>query len=595
MKIIAVEISAYTDDTMKRLWVVLLLGAMLCGCKIVIDALYMPKGGIRPAQYKVTVERDVAMMTRDGVTLVSDVHHPGTDERVPTILVRIPFSNTTGNRLRADAVARFWASRGYRVVIQGTRGRYKSSGDHYPLLGERDDGIDTLQWLARQPWFDGRLGMWGGSAFGYTQWVLADQVDPGPKALSIQIASTNFYEMFYPGGAFSLESALFWAVRSRGPIDEDPVSRHLEKGYAGFPLIEADDRAAGDIPFFNDWATHSTADSYWRAIDGSERARDLKAPVLLMAGWYDPFLPTQLRDFVTIRASADPHVATETRLVIGPWSHADSVALPGGAPLRDYRQSVLAPSVAWFDRHLRGVASRKREARVMIYVMGDNVWREEPEWPLARARMTPFYLGSNGNAARDKSDGRLSSTPPTLEQSADSYVYDPRRPVPSRGGAMLGPRAGIASQNEIEARDDVLVYTSDELTSETEVTGPVRAVLYVSTSAKSTDFVVRLVDLHPDGSAYNVSDGILRQSYGGTHGQPNRIEIDLWPTSMVFKKGHRIRIDVTSSSYPRFDRNPNTGRDIATEVEPVSANQTIHHGRNAPSHVLLPVVPRPSS
>ncbi len=578
-----------------KLWASVLLCAALTGCITIIDALYMPKEGIRPAEYTVRVERDVAMMTRDGVTLVSDVHHPVTDERVPTILVRIPFSNTTGNRLRADAVARFWASRGYRAVIQGTRGRYKSSGNHYPLLSERDDGIDTLQWLARQPWFDGRLGMWGGSGFGHTQWVLADQVDPGPKALAIQIASTNFYEMFYPGGAFSLESALFWAVRSRGAIDEDPVLKDLEKGYAGFPLVEADDRAAGDVPFFNDWATHNTADSYWRAIDGNERARNLKAPVLLMAGWYDPFLPTQLRDFMTIRASADPHVATETRLVIGPWSHADTVALPGGPPPRDYRQSVLAPSIAWFDRHLRGVASQKREARVTIYVMGDNAWREEREWPLARARVTPFYLRSNGNAAIDKSDGRLSPTPPSTGQGGDRYEYDPRRPVPSRGGAMLGPRAGIASQNEIEARDDVLVYTSDELTSDTEVTGPVRAVLYVSTSAKSTDFVVRLVDLHPDGSAYNVSDGILRWRYGDAHDQPNRIEIDLWPTSMVFKTGHRIRIDVTSSSYPRFDRNPNTGRDIATEVDPISARQTIHHRRDAPSHVLLPVVPRSSN
>jgi putative CocE/NonD family hydrolase len=589
------DICADTDGKTRRLCVGLLLCATLTGCETIIDALYAPKEGVRPAQYKVSVERGVAMKTRDGVTLVADVHHPDTDERVPTILVRIPFSNTMGNRLRADAAARFWASRGYRVVIQGTRGRYKSSGNHYPLLPERDDGIDTLRWLTRQQWFDSRLGMWGGSAFGYTQWVLADQVDPGPKALAIQIASTSFYEMFYPGGAFSLESALFWAVRSRGAIDEDPVPERLEKGYAGFPLIEADDRAASDIPFFNDWATHNTADSYWRAIDGSDRARNLKAPVLLMAGWYDPFLPTQLRDFMTIRASAEPHVATQTRLVIGPWSHADTVALPGGVPLRDYRQSVLAPSIAWFDRHLLGVASQQREAPITIYVMGDNVWREEQEWPLARARVTPFYLSSNGNAARDKRDGRVSPTPPSAAQGGDSYVYDPRRPVPSRGGAMLGPRAGITSQNEIEARDDVLVYTSDELTADTEVTGPLRAVLYVSTSAKNTDFVVRLVDLHPDGSAYNVSDGILRQSYSDTRDQPQRIEIDLWPTSMVFKKGHRIRIDVTSSSYPRFDRNPNTGRDIATEAEPIPAEQTIHHGKNARSHVLLPVVPRSSN
>src|SRR6266850_2888230 len=299
---------ADAGNTMKRLWVSLLLCVTMSGCEAVIDALYMPKEGIRPAQYKVKVERDVAMMTRDGATLVADVHHPVTDERVPTILVRIPVSNTMGNRLRVDAAARFWASRGYRAVIQGTRGRYKSSGNHYPLLGERNDGVDTLQWLARQPWFDGRLGMWGGSAFGHTQWVLAGEA-PGPGVLMIQIASTSFREMFHPGGAFSLETALFWAARSRG----------------------RDDRAVGDVAFFNDWARHADADDYWRRIDGSDRARTLKAPVLLMAGWYDPFLPTQLRDFETVRREAAPDVAAGSRLIVGPWTHADPVRFPDGS------------------------------------------------------------------------------------------------------------------------------------------------------------------------------------------------------------------------------------------------------------------------
>lgn len=563
----------------------------LIGCATVIDTLYMPKAGIRPATYNVNVERDVAMTTRDGIKLVADIYHPNADEQFPTILVRIPFSNTTGNRLRADAVARFWTTRGYRVVVQGTRGRYKSEGHYYPLLSERDDGIDTLKWLAKQPWFNGRLGMWGGSVFGYTQWVLADQTDPGPNALAIQIASTNFYEMFYPGGAFSLESALFWAVRSHGPVDKDPVLADLEKGYRGFPLIEADNRAAGDIAFFDDWVLHSARDTYWLAIDGDGRARNLKAPVLLMAGWYDPFLPTQLNDFITIRSSAMGRVAHESRLVIGPWSHADTVVPPSGESLGDYRQSVLAPSIAWFDRQLRGVESEKHEAPVLIYVMGADRWREEQEWPLQRARVTPFYISSEGNAAKDKSEGRLSGIRP-IKQNADSYVYDPLAPVPSRGGAMLGPRAGIALQNEVESRNDVLVYTSDTLNTDMEVTGPLRAVLFVSTSAKNTDFVVRLVDVHQNGNAYNVSDGILRKSYEDVTNRPTKIEIDLWPTSMVFKKGHRLRIDITSSSYPRFDRNPNTGRDVATELEPIAAKQTIYHGGEYASHLLLPLVPK---
>jgi hypothetical protein len=263
------------------------------GCTSVVGHFFLPKEGVREAVYPVERQKSVGFETRDGVSLVADVYRPRTTGKTPTILVRIPFSSTFKNRLAVDTVGEFWASRGYTVVIQGTRGRYKSSGQFYPLLYEAQDGRETLQWLAGQPWFDGRLGMWGGSAFGHTQWVLAAEEAPGPSALMIQIASTSFREMFHPGGAFSLESALFWAARSHGSEDRDPSFEALERGFAGFPLIEADDRAVGDVAFFNDWARHADAGDYWRRIDGADRARTLKAPVLLMAGWYDPFLPTR--------------------------------------------------------------------------------------------------------------------------------------------------------------------------------------------------------------------------------------------------------------------------------------------------------------
>ena len=214
----------------------------------------LPREGIRAASCGVRIERQVELTTADGVVLRADVYHPEVPGPVPTILVRIPLTSTFLNDVRTDAVGRFWASRGYTVVIQGTRGRHHSEGAFYPLRGERSDGIDTLRWLARQPWFDGRLGMWGASAFGHTQWVLADQSDPGPQALMIQIASTDFFGMFHPGGAFSLESALYWAARSHGAEDVVYPSREdLERGFAGVPLIEADDRAVGDVDFFDDW------------------------------------------------------------------------------------------------------------------------------------------------------------------------------------------------------------------------------------------------------------------------------------------------------------------------------------------------------
>jgi len=545
--------------------------------------------GIRRSEYAVRVEGGVALATSDGVPLVSDIYHPRRAGRSPTILVRLPLSRTPVREFFAATAARLWAERGFHVVVQVTRGRRPSGGRYYPLRGERQDGLETLAWLASQPWFDGRLGMWGGSYFGYTQWVLADQDDPGPAALLIQLASTSFHGMLYPGGAFSLESALLWALVSRGDRDTIPAPETLEKGYAVFPLIEADDRAGGDIPFFDDWASHRERDEYWAEIDGEGRARRVKAPVLLMAGWYDAFLPTQLEDYRRIRLEAAPEVSAAARLVIGPWSHAQAVTFPGGLTPRNYRFESLAPSVAWFDRHLRGDALAPDPPPVRIFVMGRNVWRDENEWPLARARDTPYYLRSGGNANGLAGDGELAAAPPVSEEPADSFLYDPKNPVPSAGGTMLGPRAGIARQNAIEARPDVLVYETDPLTTDLEVTGPIRLVLYVSTTAPETDFTGKLVDVHPDGSAYNVSEGIVRRRYAGPSGA-TEIEIEMWPTSMVFGQGHRVRLEVSSSNYPRFDRNPNTGRDPARETRPVVARQTVHHGAQAPSRLILPVV-----
>jgi uncharacterized protein len=564
------------------------------GCSTLLGHFLLPREGIREAQYAVDVDKEVAFKTLDGITLVSEVYRPRTQAKTPTILVRIPFSSTFKNRLATQIIGEFWASRGYAVVIQGTRGRYKSGGEFYPLRHEERDGQETLRWLAAQPWFDGRLGMWGGSAFGHTQWVLADRQDPGPTALMIQIASTSFREMFHPGNAFSLESALFWAARSHGKEDQDPSLERLELGYAGFPLIEADDRSVGDVAFFNDWLRHDQADAYWRGIDGQHRARTIKAPVLLMAGWYDPFLPTQVRDFETIRREAGRAVADASRLIIGPWSHADPVRFPDGSDAGDYRPASLAPSIPWFDHHLLGrPLDKSLAAPVRIYVMGENKWRDEDEWPLARARHTAFYLRSAGHANSVLGDGRLSLTPPSSDESADTFEYDPRKPVPSRGGAVLGPRAGIALQDDVEARQDVLVYSSSVLEDVMEVTGPVRALLHVDTTAPSTDFTVKLVDVHPNGKAYNVCDGILRRAYSGdARAAPTEITVELWPTSMLFRRGHRVRIEVSSSNYPRFDRNPNTGRDTATETEPRAAMQTVFHAKSAPSRIILPIIPR---
>ncbi|MEQ1662487.1 MAG: CocE/NonD family hydrolase [Thiobacillus sp.] len=574
----------------------LLVGLTLSGCQSLVSSFVLPKEGIRVSEYPVSRDHDAVMTTSDGVNLVANIYRPAAAGKFPTILVRIPFTQTWKNNLTADVIGHFWASRGYNVAIQGTRGRYKSGGTFYPLRNERQDGIETLHWLSQQSWFDGRLGMWGGSAFGHTEWVLADQESPGPSVLLIQIASTNFYGMFHPGGAFSLESALFWAARSHGSADVDPSFDDLERGFNSFPLIEADNRAVGEIPFFNDWALHTDKDDYWQSVDGEQRARTLKAPVLLMAGWSDPFLPTQLRDFEDIQQYAAPKVAKGSRLIIGPWTHADPIRFPDGSEGGSYRVASLEPTIAWFDHTLRGDPLEPRwQTPVRLFIQGENTWRDEQEWPLKRTVFTPYYLRSQGHANTAAGDGKLSASPPDKPEPADQYRYDPLSPTPTRGGAMLGPRAGMHQQNGVEERSDVLVYSTDPLQTDREVTGQIKAGLFVNTSAPSTDFTVKLVDVYPDGQAYNVSDGILRRHYTDAerqNTQATRIEIEIWPTSYLFRKGHRIRVEISSSNFPRYDRNPNTGRTIATEISPVSADQTVFHAPGTASYVLLPVIPR---
>jgi len=571
----------------------------LVGCTTSTDffanRFFLPNDGVRIPSFSVETKRKIGFTTTDGIQLLADIHRPKKIKKTPTILVRIPFTNSFKNRSRSDIIGRYWARRGYTVVIQGTRGRYNSSGQFYPLVHEREDGIQTLRWIENQSWYNGRIAMWGGSAFGHTQWAIADQTNPGINALFVQIASTNFRKMFYPGNAFSLESALYWAIRSRGDRDREVVSiKDIEKGVQGFPVIEADDRATGDTEFFNDWLINQNNDAFWQKIDGVNRTHTLRAPALLMAGWFDPFLPSQINDFTSILNNAKENVASETRLIIGPWAHARDVLLPNSHQAIPYRKESIAPSIKWFDHQLGINKDPLNMPRIKIFVMGTNRWRDENEWPLARTKYTNFYLHSSGAANSLDGDGLLNKTAPYEEETPDNYVYNPKDPVPSAGGAMLGPRSGIQMQNTIESRPDVLVYSTPTLSESLEATGPVRAELYVSTDVPSTDFTAKLVDVYPDGRAYNICDGILRRNYepnNNSEESPVKISIDLWPTSYLFRKGHRIRLEVSSSNFPRYDRNTNTRAFAPTASETVIANQTVFHSNQYPSRLILPIIP----
>ena len=564
-----------------------------------IPSLLAHQLGFRRSQFAVRAQKG-RLLTSDGIALVADIYRPQHTAHSPTILIRIPLTRDFKNSFFSSMIGKMWAERGYTSVIQGTRGRFGSGGTFYPLLGERQDGIETLQWIAKQPWFDGHILTWGGSAFGHTQWAIADQTAPGPSALTVYFASTNFHDVLYPGGAFSLDSALSWAIRSHGPRDQTdwPSADEVQQAAHGFPLLNADRRATGaDVPFFKDWVGHPDRDAFWVGIDGEDRLQSLRAPVLLMAGWYDPFLPTQLSDFTHIRQSGEPGVARHSRLIIGPWTHASEVTFPDGTRAENFRRQSLAVSLPWFDEN-SGLATSPPTTNfpIRLFVMGKSEWRAEQEWPLARTQYVPYFLRSGGAANSAAGDGTLNAVAPTALEPADSYSYDPLHPVPTAGGAMIGGAAGIACQNDIEARQDVLVYTTPSLNQDVEATGPISLILYVSTSAPNTDFTAKLVDVHQDGSAFNISEGILRRSYQEAQSpsaarKVQEIHIELWPTSMLFFKRHRIRLEVSSSNFPRFDRNPNTGNRIASEVNVISAQQTVWHGPEYPSRLVLPIIP----
>ena len=540
--------------------------------------------------YAVRIETGRSFQTEDGTKLVADLYHPiRAGVKSPTILVRLNYTKTAKQTLFARLIGRSWAEQGFTVVLQGTRGRYESEGEYVPFRYERRDGQETLGWLSQQPWFNGKVGTWGGSYFGYTQWAIADNESPPLSAMYVYESSTDFFRTLHRGGAFGLQSALWWANTVHFESYESVTPELVARGANGFPVIEADDRSVSDVGFYNDWASHRQRDAFWQQVDGTHRSNATKAPVLLLAGWYDPFLQTQLDDFKALNSHADASVSKQSRLIIGPWGHAKNVFFPDGSSTENFRFVSIASSFDWFDRHLK---ERKvvPTSPVRIFVMGDNRWRDEQTWPLARAVNTRLFLQSDGNAADPRGDGQLLLEAPFDTHTPDVFTYNPLNPVPTRGGAFMGPGMAIERQNTIELRPDVLSYTSSPLAEKVEVTGYVRANLVVSTDAPSTDFTAKLVDVYPDGSAYNIADGILRQTYD-VGDQRASIVIQLGATSNVFRKGHRIRLDVSSSNFPLFDRNPNTGTPIAFETRTVASLQQIHHDASAPSFIELPIVP----
>lgn len=553
----------------------------------------------RDSRSPVAVEQlGLTIPMRDGVRLATDVFLPKETGRWSTILVRTPYNR----KAPYSTSYRYFAAHGYAVVIQDVRGRHASQGLFGSTIQEGPDGNDTLNWIAAQPWSDGHVGMAGGSYLGIAQWWAAVQQNPHLEAISPMCSGDDEYmDRFYSqGGALQIGHRLLWLAENLIPPS------HVRPLFASYidhvPLQTADVPAAGMV--LQPWRTaiaHPSYDSYWKHFSIRERIGAVKIPVLSWGGWFDEYAESDLDAFSRL---AKQHTPVETW--IGPWAHD-----PGWRfPTRDFGPNANVPirsrQLEWYDRWLRRPSDTEAAAvdpTLHIFVMGPNIWRDEHEWPLARTRATPLYLASNGQANSAAGDGTLHWRP-VRESPADSFVYDPKHPVPTAGGAIcceafvLPP--GPLDQTQIEKRQDVLVYTTRALRDDVEVTGTVRAVLYVSTSANDTDFTAKLVDVYPDGRPLLVTDGIQRLRYRVSLSEPTfvkkntayQITVDAGVTSYVFAQGHSIRLEISSSNFPRFDRNLNSTLPVAAESKYTKAKQTVFHEKSYPSVVVLPVIPR---
>jgi putative CocE/NonD family hydrolase len=570
--------------------------------------------------YTVTYESDVVVTMRDGVKLRADIYRPNTEGKFPVLLQRTPYNKDNDVDFGFKA-----AAQGYVVIVEDVRGRYASEGEWYTFKNEPNDGYDTIEWTAALPYSNGKVGMFGGSYVGATQMLAAIAHPPHLAGICPIVTASNYHENWtYTGGAFAQWFDEDWTSGLAQNTYErlvgrqnDPVGGIWKLPLADYSILNLEKHPdlasnASVAPYFLDWLAHPNYDDYWKALSIEEHYPEITVPALHMAAWYDLFLGGSLRNYEGIKA----HGATEQarkgqQLMVVVGGHAGNGPKVGdvdfGPASRIDEDEV---TLHWYDYLFKGAHNEFASGKpVKIFIMGANTWRDEDDWPLARAKNTKYFLHSSGKANSLRGNGTLSTAPPSKEPP-DQYVYDPANPVPTVGGPLCcepqrwepGPR----DQRSVEAREDVLVYSTPPLAEDMEVTGPVSLELYAKSSAVDTDFTGKLVDVSPDGFAQNLTEGILRARYRDSRetptlmnpGQVYKLTLDLWATSNVFKKGHVLRLEVSSSNFPRFDRNLNTGelRYVETTQPPqreqfVSATNTILHDAEHPSALILPIVP----
>ena len=576
---------------------------------------------------RIIIEKDIDVPMRDGCVLKADLFRPDTPDKLPVLVNRTPYdkkfpqiSFNTIDAIRA-------AQRGYNVVFVDCRGRFASPGTFTCFVDEPRDGYDTIEQLAREPWSDGKVGTFGASYMGATQWLAATQLPPSLKAMVPSITASDYHDNWtYQGGAFSLFFNVSWLMsnlalarlmreREGNPAARDELTAvmstmdTMRTRMDFLPLNEFPIFRAG-APYFFDWLAHPYYDDYWRKLCIEEYYTKIDVPTLNIGGWYDIFAGGTVRNYIGMKTKGAGTAGRKPRLVMGPWYHTLPLASLVGQVDMGYRSSFVSidydgMQLDFFDYWLKGKHNGAgEEGPVRVYVMGANEWRDEKDWPLSGTEWRRYYLHSRGRANSAAGDGALSLETPGSEP-ADVFLYNPLNPVPTNGGGLCcyhnALPGGAFDQSAIERRADVLVYSTEPLAEDLEVTGPVKLTLYASSSAPDTDFTAKLVDVDECGCfARNLTDGILRARARESKSDPRLItpgkiyefEIDMWSTSNLFKAGHRIRLEVSSSNFPRFDRNPNTGHDLFADAETQPALQTVRHDRGFASYLTLPVIPR---
>ncbi len=549
--------------------------------------------------HQVWIDFDRRVPMRDGINLSADVYRPidlQRGSRYPAILLRTPYNK---NSPEEAELGQWYAQRGYGLVYMDVRGRGDLEGEFVPYRNDGRDGRDAIEWCASQPWCDGKVGTLGSSYPGAIQWLAALEKPEHLVTMIVRVTPSDPFVESPTGTQGPMH--LCWLHLTSGRVCQNMDAVNWNQVYEHLPLLTMDEQAGRISPLWRQDLDHTHLDSYWQPLCYQNRFDQIDLPVMHISGWYDDEQIGTPLNYAGMTRQAHSQVARQNqKLVMGPWGHRVNTTQRLGE--LDFGPQALidlrAAELAWFDRWLKGVELDQARSGVRMFVMGKNYWREEAEWPLTRTEWTKYYLHSQKSANSRFGDGLLSTDAPKME-SPDSYHYDPARPVPFLTDPTSSQIGGPDDYAAIERRDDVLVYVTSPLEADLEVTGPVRLELYAASSAVDTDFMAKLVDVHPNGFVQRLCDGMVRARFrDGMHapeliepGRTYRYEIDLWNTCQVFFKGHRIGLEIASSAFPKYDRNLNSGEDLGTGTRMVVAEQTIFHDADRPSALVLPVIP----